>query len=73
MAQCKSCGKLINFIQSTKGNWIPVEATGVTIVTREGEVVEGFEEHWSNCPNADEHRKRKPKEEKQLSMGLENG
>lgn len=61
MKQCESCGKRINFIYSPKGKWIPVETTGTTIVTREGEVVKGFEQHWVNCPHADEHRRtRKP-------------
>ena len=71
MAQCKSCGKLINFIRTTEGSMMPVETTGTTIVTREGEVIRGFETHWAHCPKADEHRRsRKPKQKPQLSMDL---
>lgn len=59
MAKCKSCGATINFVSTNTGKYMPVEP-GVKKLLVDGDIVEGWEPHWANCPGADKHRKRKP-------------
>ena len=72
MAKCRGCGKPINFIETVNGQKMPVEVSGTTIITREGEVVSGFEQHWVNCPASDKFRRKKPKSNPQLSLNIED-
>lgn len=60
MPKCKSCGATINFVMTNNGKHMPVEM-GIKKLLVNGEIVEGQEPHWANCPGADKHRKPKPK------------
>lgn len=59
--RCQHCDVQIAFITSaTNEKNIPVECEQeITVVTRAGNVVRGFKEHWSGCPGADEARQGK--------------
>lgn len=60
MATCKSCGASIEWIKTTGGKPMPVDAKVITIVTDAGNVVRGRESHFATCPDAAAHRKGKP-------------
>ena len=59
MAKCKSCGKSIGFIQTATGKMMPIEPGVKTFINRDGEMIKGYEPHWTQCPHADKHRKKK--------------
>jgi hypothetical protein len=56
---CRSCGELIQFITSKEGKKIPCNLDMKKIVTTDGQVIRGYESHFSTCPNADEWRTKK--------------
>lgn len=59
MANCKYCGKPIIFIETEKRKQMPAEPGIKTFIEpRTGEISEGFIVHWSNCPKAQEAKKR---------------
>lgn len=56
---CTSCGATIDFIRAkASGRPIPVDAKPLKVVTRDGEVIDGWVSHWATCPTADQHRRR---------------
>ena len=59
MSQCKTCGAEIVWVTTTAGKRMPLDITYKTVVTNDGKVVLGRESHFSTCPDADIHRKRK--------------
>lgn len=67
LKNCKSCGKEIYFLLTSKGNRIPVNSESLTDV--EIEQLESGKQlqfiykqhvsHFSDCPKSKEHRKNK--------------
>ena len=55
---CKACGAPIHFVESRKGRLIPCNDRKISIVTVMGDVVSGWESHFSNCPGAETFRKK---------------
>ena len=53
---CKGCGKPIQFIKKPDGKYHVCEIQKLTIITKDGAVVSGYESHFANCPYADEFR-----------------
>lgn len=41
---CKSCGQVIEFIQTLSGKWTPINSDGTS--------------HWATCPDAQKFKKR---------------
>ena len=58
-SNCKRCHNLIYWIDLQSGKKMPVDPTRMTVVTIHGEVVQGYESHFSTCPFADEFRRDK--------------
>ena len=65
-AKCKSCGADIYWINTTRGNKMPVNAKATTIMACKGsltdensrwDMISGHESHFVTCPNADQHRR----------------
>lgn len=54
---CRGCGLYIEWVKTKAGKWMPIDPEGVTVVTREGEVVKGFIPHWATCKDANKFRK----------------
>lgn len=60
MPRCKSCNAEIDFIKLKNGKLMPINGSKrLTIVTQDGDVVSGWESHFSSCPGAAEHRRVK--------------
>ena len=58
MPTCTSCGAAIEFITSAKtGKPIPVNVLPLKVVTRAGEVIDGFVSHFATCDDPVAHRK----------------
>ena len=65
--QCKSCGQYIFFLRTQSGKLMPVDAESVADIEYElpdmdepeYAPLEGHVSHFSTCPNADKHRRRK--------------
>jgi len=58
MNNCKSCGAEIQWVvMKSTGKSNPLNMNKKTILTLDGEIVQGFESHFSTCPNAKSHRK----------------
>ena len=57
LTPCKACGKPIHFIETSKGRLIPCNDNKLSLVTVMGDVVSGWETHFSNCPGAEKFRK----------------
>lgn len=59
VSTCKSCGASIQWVLMQKtGKRNPLDINKKVIVTESGEVVSGYESHFSTCPNAGQHRKK---------------
>jgi len=58
MATCKGCGVEIEWVFTESGKKMPVNKPMLTVVTRDGKVVQGQESHFASCPKADEFRRR---------------
>jgi hypothetical protein len=62
---CKGCNEEIHFINSQKtGKPIPCNLGAVTVVTRDGQTVQGFIPHFATCPKAADFRKAGKKDGK---------
>jgi len=59
LTKCKACGQPIHFVESRAGRQIPCNDKKLSLVTVMGDVVSGWESHFSNCPGADKFRKKK--------------
>lgn len=61
---CKTCKQPIRFIdmkvnpKTGKRARMPVEMKAVKVVTLEGEVINAYADHWSNCDRPELHRKK---------------
>ena len=60
MPRCKNCGKVIGFILSLKGKYVPVEPGVKQFVTRDGEFIFGHETHGASCQQVSDKQSRKP-------------
>jgi len=58
MTPCKACGQPIHFVESRQGRLIPCNNKKLSLVTVMGEVVSGWESHFSNCPGASQFRRK---------------
>jgi len=56
--KCRSCGETIAFISTKNGRLMPVQPGAIRIISRDGEIVEGFKPHWNECPGANSHRRK---------------
>lgn len=59
LTPCKACCQLIHFVQTKNGRFIPCNNKKLSLVTVMGDVVSGWETHFSNCPGADSFRKKR--------------
>ena len=64
MSKCKSCGAGIIWVKMESGKAMPLDAKETLLwkPVREGMSpiqVKGHQSHFSTCPNADSHRKKK--------------
>ena len=58
MPTCTTCGAAIEFIPSaTSGKPIPVNVLPLKVVTREGQVIDGFVSHFATCSDPTKHRR----------------
>ena len=56
--ECKECGKFIHFIEMKgDGRLMACETTLQKIITRNGNLVEGFRSHYANCLKKTRFRK----------------
>ena len=58
LSKCSSCREYIVWMKTERGAWMPVDPDSVT----DGDEIFDPDEHishFSTCPNADEHRKRR--------------
>lgn len=78
MSKCKSCGAEIKWIRMKSGKAMSVDekpipyresfSSGMKLVTKSGEIVQGFYDgtsknfgytsHFATCPNANHHRRK---------------
>lgn len=56
--KCRKCGEPVVWIKTPKGSWMICNDKKFTVVTKEGNVVNGLEPHWATCPFAAEFRKK---------------
>ena len=62
MPKCKSCGRDIRFVEMPTGRKMPIEVTPKNVVAKVGgqwKTITGYESHFVNCPDADNHRRPK--------------
>jgi ribosomal protein S27AE len=64
---CKKCGKDIILAKTQDGKWMPLDADTFQawyLDENKGETrpFTAHKPHWATCPNADEFRKKKEKE-----------
>jgi len=59
ISRCKGCGHPIVWMKTKTGKAMPVNKMQLTILTEQGDVVKGYESHFSTCPQADFFRKGK--------------
>lgn len=57
---CRSCGAPIVWIRLESGRSAPCDPKPVVIHTASGVTLSGYGSHFATCPNATQHRKRKP-------------
>ena len=68
MPHCKTCGKVIGFILSINGKYVPVEPGVKQFVTRDGEFIFGQEPHGAYCQQvSDKQRNRSESSEKNVT------
>ena len=54
---CRSCGAQVAFVTSSSGKWMPVSLAKATRnIFGELEAPS----HFADCPNADQHRRKRP-------------
>lgn len=63
MPKCESCGKEIEFIETTTGKKTPIDKGKKLVWVYFTDVeswgcVWGHESHFTSCPNASKHRKK---------------
>lgn len=58
--RCSSCNAKVIWFKTEAGRWMPVDADTVEPEDEEFEPPRHIS-HFATCPNADHHRKRKPK------------
>lgn len=56
---CRGCGIYIEFIKMKSGKFMPVEPLPIKVITKNGQVVDGYIPHWQKCPKAGTFRKAK--------------
>jgi len=55
---CKECGQDIHFIEMKgDGHMVPCDTTLKKIITRNGNLVEGYRSHYATCTKATRDRK----------------
>lgn len=59
---CRGCKATIQFITTPTGAQMPCGTRRVSVVTAEGNVVQGFTPHWAECPAARKFKPRKPRD-----------
>lgn len=59
---CRGCRAPIQFITTPTGRSMPCGIRRVSVVTADGEVVQGFTPHWAECPAARKFKPRKPRD-----------
>lgn len=59
LVPCEACREPIHFVETRNGRLMPCNQNKVTVITVLGDVVSGWEAHWSTCPEADRFRKPK--------------
>ena len=50
IAECKKCGQLIHFITMKNGKKMPCENKLLITINFKGEVLIGYESHFTYCP-----------------------
>jgi hypothetical protein len=58
MATCKGCGAEIEWMFTENGHKMPVNKPMLTVITKDGKVIQGQESHFASCPKADDFRRR---------------
>lgn len=56
---CSTCGAKIVWVRTEKGARMPCNSGMRTIITPEGKTIRGWESHFANCRDAEQHRKQK--------------
>ena len=64
MTACRACGQPIHFVETIKGRRMPCNQKKLTVITVMGDVVSGWETHFSTCPEANRFRKKRQREVK---------
>jgi hypothetical protein len=59
VCRCKGCGAEIQWIGKETGAKMPANLERKVIITKTGQVVAGFETHWTTCPVGNQFRKEK--------------
>jgi hypothetical protein len=54
MAQCKSCGAEIVWIETIAGKPMPCDELVQTFITNDGQTLTGRVPHWVTCPDSEE-------------------
>lgn len=57
--ECASCKAPITWIVMTSGKRMPVDQRRLSITTKDGRTVTGWESHFATCVGAGQHRKRR--------------
>lgn len=68
-AKCRSCNANIIWIRMESGEWMPVDARKPMLVytgkdgNQPGQLIQssGYVPHWATCPNAKQHKRKRPK------------
>ena len=73
MNRCKACGAELKWIKTKTSKAMPCDPKRVTVVTEQGEVLNGYVPHWATCPEADRFRKAADTFKGQEKKGDEEG
>lgn len=63
MSKCRGCKADIIWVKTKAGKAMPCDPKKVTIVTEEGETVQGYIPHWVSCPVANRFKENKESED----------
>lgn len=59
VSACKACGQpMLWVVMKDTGAWMPLDPDVVTLISPEGEVIQGHRPHWMTCTNPGRFRRR---------------
>lgn len=61
---CKGCGAPVYWITTQAGKGMIVDRKAAVVVAVTGIVYRGYPPHWATCPNAEDFKKYRGKNEK---------